>query len=178
MVLCPPWHRRSISVLTMHLKARFIGLLLGSLLAMGQAPMPGRASASGVVGIRADFSSYTSLRVSSSQLRFDVADPLTNPTATVEFTAAARTVRGGEVLLSVEPVGGVQSPESGPAAQDVTVRYEGEGGNSGTLSQAGPHVVGRWIGSNVRQGRVSFTLRGAQAAGVYSLSVKFVLSAP
>jgi hypothetical protein len=159
-------------------KARFIGVLLGSLLAMGQAPMPGRANATAPVAIRADFGSHTSLRVSSSQVQFDVADPLTPPTSVIDFTAAARTVRGGEVLLTAEPLGGVQAPGSGPAAQDLTVLYEGEGGNSGVVSQAGPHVVGRWIGSDVRKGRVSFTLRGAQAAGVYSLSVKFVLSAP
>jgi hypothetical protein len=163
----------------MYLRVRFIGLLLGSLLAMGQAPMPGRASASAVVGIQANFSSRTSLRVSSSHVQFEVADPLVSPTFVIDFTAAARTIRGGEVQLTVEPIGSVQTADrGGPAAPDLTVLYEGEAGNSGTLSQAGPHVVGRWIGSNARQGRVWFTLCGAQAAGVYTMAVKFVLSAP
>jgi hypothetical protein len=161
----------------MRLNARFIGVLVGSVLAMGQAPMPGRASAA-TVTIRAEFSSRTSLHVSSSLVQFDVADPLIWQTKVIHFSAFARTIPGGEVLLTMEPVGGVQAPERGPAAQDLSVLYEGEGGNSGTASEAGRHVVGRWTGSGVREGHVSFTLRGAQAPGVYALSVKFVLSAP
>lgn len=162
----------------MRQNVRFIGVLLGSLLAMGQAPIPGRASASGTVTIRANLENRTSLRVSSSQLRFEVVDPLSAPTAVVDFTAMARTIRDGKVLLTVEPIGSIEAPQGGPASPDVTVLYQAEGGNSGALSQAGPHVAQVWIGSGVREGRVSFSLRGAQAAGVYVLSLKFVLSAP
>ena len=158
--------------------ARLIGVVIGSVLAMGQTPMPGRASAVATVSIRADFGSRTSLHVSSSLVQFEVADSVTRQTKVIHFSAAARTIREGEVLLTLEPVGGVQAPERGPAAQDLSVLYEGEGGNSGTASDAGRHVVGRWTGSGVRGGQVSFTLRGAETPGVYSLSVKFVLSAP
>ncbi len=157
--------------------ARFIGLLVAGLLAMGQARMPGTTSASGTVAVHAQFDSHTSLRLSSSELRFEVVDPATPATATVDFTAAARTSRGGEVSLSVKRVGAVRRPESSRFAGDLTVDYAGENGAAGTLSEPGPQVVGRWIGSGVREGRISFTLRGAPEPGVYSVSVKFDLSA-
>src|SRR5512133_3344147 len=109
----------------MRLHFRFVGVVLGGLLAMGQAPIPGRAASSGAVVLRAEFRSYTSLRVSSSLVQFDVTDALTPPTAVVDFTAAARTIRGGGVVLTVETDGEIQSPEHGPAARDLTVTYEG-----------------------------------------------------
>ena len=161
----------------MRLNGRFIGVLLGGLLAMGQAPMPGRANASGMVTVRADFSRHTSLHVSTSQLVFRVDRPGGIPRAIVDFTAAARTRRDGEVLLTVEPVGTMQMPEGG-VAPNLVVAYEGEGGCLGALSGAGPHVVARWAGSGMRPGRVLFALLGAHRPGVYSLSVKFVLTAP
>ena len=175
-VLRTLWHSRSINPIDVRLNVRFIGVLLGGILAMGQAPIPGRANATGYVTFQADFKSHTSLRVSSSELRFDVAAPDETPRATIDFTASGRTYSGGEVLLTVEPAGGLQSPEGGPASAG-SVAFEGAAGTSGTLSP-GPHVVGHWMGSGVRSGAVSFTLRGAQAPGVYVQSLKFVLSTP
>jgi len=154
----------------------FIAATVVSLLGT-QAPMPGRADTTVTVTMRAVFNSHTSLRVSSSQLRFEVPDTLATPRAFIEFSAAARTYTGAQVVLTVEAVGSVQPPAGGPSA-DLVVGYEGEGENAGTLSEAGPHVAGRWTGSGVRQGRVMFTLLGATAPGTYLLPLKFVLSAP
>jgi hypothetical protein len=161
----------------MYLHLRFIAALLGGLLAIPQAPMPGRADATASMTIRAEINRHTSLRVSSSELRFDVTSPDDTPATVVDFTAGARTYRGGHVVLTVEPDGAMESPQRGPAA-DAVVVYQGEGGNIGTLSAGGPQVVARWIGSEVRSGRVSFALHGARIPGTYSLSLKFVLSTP
>jgi len=156
--------------------SRLIAAMVVSLLGT-QAPMPGRADATATVTMRAVFNSYTSLRVSSSQLRFEVPDTLAAPRVFIEFSGAARTRTGAQVVLSVEAVGAIQPPAGGPSA-DLVVGYEGEGENAGTLSEAGPHVAGRWTGSGVRQGRVLFTLVGATVPGTYLLPLKFVLSAP
>ncbi len=127
--------------------------------------------------MHAEFRSHTSLNVSTSQLRFEIGDAKDTPRAAIEFAAAARTYQGGEVLLTVDPIRTIHSPQGGPSA-NLGIGYEGEGGISGTLSEAGPHVVGRWVGSGMRPGRVLFALHGADAPGVYLLSLKFVLSAP
>lgn len=162
---------------TMVVQSQLVVAVLGGLLGMAQVPMPGRVDATAALTMRAEFRSHTSLRVSSSEVHFDVAGTLDTSRTSIDFSAAARTHRGGEVVLTVEPVGTVQSPESGPSAT-LIVGYEGEGGRSGTLSEGGPHVVGRWMESGLREGRILFTLQGATVPGVYSLSLKFVLSTP
>jgi hypothetical protein len=161
----------------MYLLDRFIVAMLAGLAGMPQGPAPGRSAATAAIILRAEFKSHTSLRVSSSQLRFEIADTLDIPRVAIEFSAAARTYRDGEVALTVEPVGSLQGPDSGPPA-DLMVQYDAEGGRAGSLSDAAPHVVGQWVGGGVREGRVWFTLRGARAPGVYVLALKFALSAP
>jgi len=155
---------------------QFIAATLVSLIG-AQAPMPGGADTTRVVSVSAVFQSHTSLRVSASELRFDITDPASVPSVSIDFSAAARTYRNGDVVLTVEAAGSIDAPVGGPSA-DLAVGYRGDGDNAGTLSEAGPHVAGRWTGSGVRQGRVSFTLRGATVPGTYSLPLRFVLSAP
>ena len=142
-----------------------------------QAPVPGRAGATGTVTLQAVFGRHTSLHVSASELRFEVTNSTSAPTVSVDFSAAARTSTGGDVVLTVEAAGRIEAPAGGPSA-DLAVGYRGDGENAGTLSGAGPHVAGRWTGSGLREGRVSFTLRGATGSGTYSLPLRFVLSAP
>jgi hypothetical protein len=164
----------------MHLHAtRFIAAILVSLTVVqigAQAPM-GRADSTRVVSLSLVLQNHTSLRVSVSEARFDVTNPMSIPTVSIDFSAAARTHKDGDVVLTVEAAGSIDAPAGGPSA-DLAVGYVGEGDNAGTLSDAGPHVAGRWSGSGLREGRVSFTLRGATAAGTYLLPLRFVLSAP
>lgn len=161
----------------MVVQSRLIVAVLAGLLGMAQAPMPGRVDATATWTMSAEVQNHTSLRVSSSEVHFDVAGTLDTSRTSIDFSAAARTHGGGEIVLTVESLGTVQSPESGPSAS-LIVGYEGEGGRSGTLSEGGPHVVRRWMESGLREGRILFTLQGATVPGVYSLSLKFVLSAP
>jgi hypothetical protein len=134
------------------------------------------ATASAVVS--AQFSSRTSLKVSTDLLHFEVAEPGQTATATVDFAAGARTQVGAEVLLSIEQLHAVQGP-GGASDLESSVSFAGEGAGTlaGALVAAGPAVAGRWIGSGLRQGRLVFALR-AGASGNYMLPVRFILSAP
>ena len=131
-----------------------------------------------VVTASASVGSRTSLTVSSEQLQFVVGDPNQAAVATIEFAAGARTQPGGEIVLTVEAVRGLDGP--GGAADvdaEITFAAEGEGTVAGTMSRTSPVVAGRWTGSGRRTGRLSFSLR-AGAAGTYTMPVRFILSAP
>lgn len=117
---------------------------------------------------RAHIASRSSLRVSSELLHFVVAEPGRAATATVDFVAGIRTHPGAEVVLTVEVLRG-----SEPV---LTFASDGEGGGHGAMASR-PVLVGRWIGSGRRSGRIAFSLLGG-AAGTYSVPVRFVLSAP
>jgi hypothetical protein len=128
--------------------------------------------------ITAQFSSRTSLKVSSQLLHFDVSDPDRAALAVIDFSAAARTRQAGEVVLTVEGIGSLDGP-GGAADVETSLTFSGEGAGvvPGDLHGTAPSVAGRWIGSGLRTGRLTFALR-ASAAGTYSLPVRFVLSAP
>jgi hypothetical protein len=135
-------------------------------------------TASAAVAVSAQFASRTSLTVSTERLQFDVAQPDQPALAAVDFTAAARTQAGAEIVLSVEPL----RPNDGPGgAADVesslTFAGEGNGTLAGTVATAGATPAGRWTGSGVRTGRLLFSLR-AGAPGTYAVTLRFVLSAP
>jgi hypothetical protein len=100
-----------------------------------------------IVAAHATIASRTALTVSSEVLQFAVTGDGQPAIATVDFVASIRTHAGAEVVLTVEGV------------------------------SAQPTVVGRWVGSGQRTGRISFALRGA-GAGTYTLPVRFVLTAP
>jgi hypothetical protein len=131
-------------------------------------------SAASVV-VSARFSSRTTLRVSTSMLRFDVTGA-NGASASVDFSAGARTRTGAEVLLSVEQAPGIDD-QIGEAESVVSFAGEGSGVLGGALHAASPAIAARWFGSGLRQGRLVFALRGA-APGCYMLPVRFVLSAP
>jgi hypothetical protein len=135
-------------------------------------------SATASVVVTAQFGSRTSLKVSSELLQFDVVTADQSALATVEFSAAARTRHGGEVVLTIERVGAVSGP--GGAADietSLTVSVSGSGGATGELDPSAQIVAGRWVGSGRRTGQLSFSLRSA-VPGAYSVPVRFVLSAP
>ena len=130
------------------------------------------------VVVSVQFASRTSLKVSTDLLQFEVAGPNRPATASVDFTAGARTQAGAEVLLSIEQLRAVQGP-GGASDLESSVSFVGEGDGTlaGALVATAPAVAGRWLGSGLRQGRLVFALR-AGASGNYILPVRFVLSAP
>ena len=130
------------------------------------------------VVVSAQFSSRTTLNVSTEVLRFDVANPGEPATASVDFSAGARTFSGAEVLLSVEQIRSLDGPGgSSDIESSVSFMGQGYGTLDGVLGAAHPAVAGRWSGSGLRQGRLRFALR-AGASGSYTVPVRFVLSAP
>jgi len=157
---------------------RFLSSFVVTSAVLSVATIASAESASATVVVAATFSSRTSLNVSSDVLQFDVVVPGTPVAADVEFSAAARTVGGGQVVLSLEPVQELRGPH-GPAAVDSTLTFNGvgEGTLSGPVAPSGLTIVARWAGSGLRRGRLVFALR-ATAAGKYEVPLRFVLSAP
>jgi hypothetical protein len=150
-------------------------------LAAGLLPVRTVAAAETVtrtLAVTARFESRTSLTISSELLRFDVLGPDQPASTVVEFSAAARTGSGGEVVLSVEPVSALTGPGDAPVANSlVSFSGEGQGTLRGVVSSIAPTIAGRWTGSGVRGGRLVFLLQAA-VPGSYTLPVRFVLTAP
>ena len=132
------------------------------------------ASASASVVVAAQFATRTSLKVSSEVLQFTVPTGGEAARVDVNFSAAARTRSGGEVILLVEPLGPIEDGSEG--AGEMTFVGEGQGASRGMLAVAGATPVARWTGSGLRTGRLTFTLRAA--AGLHTVPVRFVLTAP
>ena len=131
------------------------------------------------VVVTAQFSSRTSLRVSTDVLRFDVALDGDPATAAVDFSAGARTHAGAEVMLSVERRRSVGGSGDGTELES-SVRFAGHGNGTldGSLDSASSQAVaGRWAGSGLRHGRLVFALHDS-APGAYVVPVRFILSAP
>lgn len=142
---------------------------------------PARADvATATATLLAHVQARTVLRLSAPTLQFLVVDPARGPAeAVVEFEAAARTRTGGDVVLTLEPVGPLDGPH-GAADVDARVTFlgSGEGTLSGTINGRGTSVVARWTGSGKRRGRLVFALAGIANPGLYVLPVRFVLTAP
>jgi hypothetical protein len=157
---------------------RFVVALVaaGTSITGGAAVAADSSTATVVVSVQ--FSSRTSLHVSTDTLQFDVSTPGDAATAAIDFSAAARTHTSAEVLLSVEQVRGVAG--SG-GARDIesalTFAGQGNGTVGGALSAVAPAVAARWTGSGLRAGHLVFSLRTC-ATGRYVVPVRFVLSAP
>jgi hypothetical protein len=128
--------------------------------------------------VSAQFGSRTSLKVSTQVLRFEMDAATGMAVAAVDFSAAARTREGGEVMLSVEPLRAIKGP-GGAADVETALSLEGQGDGTvrGQLAKVGPSVAARWIGSGFRTGRLLFSLH-TSSPGTYTVPVKFVLTAP
>jgi hypothetical protein len=133
--------------------------------------------AAATVQVQAQFASRTSLSVSAQVLEFEVTEAGA-ATVAIEFVAGARIASGGEVVLSVEPARAIAGP-GGAADVETALSFEGSGAGTlaGTLAPHAPAVAGRWTGSGLRTGRLTFALRAA-APGHYSVPLRFVLSTP
>src|SRR3954468_15361957 len=125
--------------------------------------------------VTAQFSSRTSLKLSSQVLRFEVTSPDRAALAVIDFSAAARTRQDGEVVLTVQAIGTLAGP-GGAADPETSLTFagQGEGMLAGDLRPSAVSLAGRWIGSGLRTGRLTFALR-SPAAGTYSLPVRLVL---
>jgi hypothetical protein len=155
---------------------RLLSCVASTVLLVAATASAETASASLVVA--AHLNSRTSLHVSDDLLRFDVTAVDQPATASVDFSAAARTAAGAQVVLSVEPVQEMQGP-SGPSEFGASLTFSGigEGTLAGTVAPSSLTPAGRWTGSGLRHGRLVFALR-ASISGSYSIPVRFVLSAP
>jgi hypothetical protein len=130
------------------------------------------------VVVTAQFSSRTSLRVSTEVLRFEVTPAGGPATAAVDFSAGVRTQSGAEVMLSVERRSADGAGGGTDAATPITFAGQGSGTLDGSLdSTSARAVAGRWTGSGLRHGRLVFALH-AGAPGAHTVPVRFVLSAP
>ena len=72
-----------------------------------------------------------SLKVSTELLQFDVTGAGQAPEAIVEFSAAARTPQGGEVVLTVERAAPLNGP-GGAADVETALTFSGVGDGVGT----------------------------------------------
>ena len=154
------------------LPAALTSLVLGWSLAASSVSAAETATAS--VRVNVQVASRTSLRVSSQVLRFDVPEPGGEATASIDFTAGARVAAGADVMLTVEPIG---SGLAGDATSRPTFTGEGDGMLSGAIDASTASIAGRWRGSGQRHGRLLFKVR-LNAAGHYTMPVRFVLSTP
>lgn len=153
-------------------------LLMVPVLALCASGAAAEDVATGNITVNVTVAARTSLKVSSRVLHFDVTQPGAVATAAMEFSAGARLSSGSDVVLTVEPLRGLDGP-GGAADVETALDFvgEGEGMLAGSIAMARSTIVGRWQGSGLREGRVIFQLR-ADAAGTYSLPVRFVLSTP
>jgi hypothetical protein len=162
------------------MRFRSLPLLVTTLAALLYGPAFAAASetATGNVVVTAQFATRTSLTVSTRLLHFDVTVPGEPATVAVDFSAGARTPSGAEVVLSVEPLLGLQGP-GGAADVEAELSFSGigDGAASGVMDARRPAIAGKWVGSGLRTGRLVFALR-ASASGSYSLPVRFVLTTP
>lgn len=141
-------------------------------------PAAAAETATASVSVSVLVTSRTSLKVSSDVVQFNVTEAGGGATASVDFSAGARVASGADVVLTVEPLRQVEGP--GAAADvETAVTFEGDGDGlaRGRLDTIRPTVAGRWQGSGLRHGRLSFTIR-AHAAATYTLPLRFVLSTP
>src|SRR3954469_6683373 len=122
-------------------------------------------TARGSVTVVATFSSRTTLQVSSDLLQFDVTQPQTPATSSIDFLAAARTRAGDLVVLSIEPIA------SNAVASTLSFSGEGEGTRSGMVAADRLSIAGQWVASGNRPGRLVFTLR-ADAAGTFNVPIR------
>ena len=133
-------------------------------------------TATAKVTVQAQFSSRTSLHVSSEILRFEIVDSAQGATVSVDFSAAVRIQAGADAVLSIERLDERDGRPGAEGADGVlTFAGEGEGTTEGRIGNRASTVAGRWVGSGSRQGRFVFTLR-ARPPGVYTLPVRFALT--
>ena len=125
----------------------------------------------------------TSLHISSHLLVIDASSEGFEGPAEVgfiEFRAAARTARYGEVVLTVEPLSPLDALRSGATGRPPAVSFlgSGEGAQNGVLRTGQPQAVARWVGSGMHVGRVTFVVQGSPGPQGASVPLRFLLAVP
>lgn len=137
---------------------------------------------SAVVQLRAVVQPRLSLHVSDRALTIPATAPgeiAPRVVGVVTFKAAARAGANQEVVMTVEAlsdVGQLGGPSDGGAVLEFS--GDGEGTLDGVLDAHTPIVAGRWMSSGVREGRLTFTVRGDGGPNGAVVPLRFVLSAP
>lgn len=145
--------------------------LVGCLLLSSPA---GAESLTASLVVRAEFGVRTALTVSSSMLQFISDRDGSGATARVDVTASARTRRGADVMLLVEP----QWASDMTAGNSVRFEGSGEGMLRGVLVPGERAVAAHWSGSGVHAGTVTFRLLEPAVAPSGPLPIQFLLAAP
>jgi len=147
-----------------------VGVLAALFVASAMGPLSAQAPARQVtqsLAASVTFAQRTSLRLSTDVLRFDVTDAATPATATLDFSAGARTASGDEVRLVIDTLSNL------PGTLMIT---DGTGGiKSGEASPIMPTIVARWTGGGLRSGRLTFALR-CGIPGRYAVPISLRLS--
>lgn len=132
----------------------------------------------------ADLGTIAKLSFSTATLTFPDADPDLVPQVPaaggpVTITAKARAA-AGLVVLTVLANGPARSGVNTISADAFTWTASGGGFVAGTVSSTVPQMVGSWTGSGIRTGAQTYVFRNSwkYAAGVYSLTLTYTLTAP
>src|SRR5688572_29753197 len=109
-------------------------LLLVLALAFPASASAAEEHATTSVVVNVNLAPRTSLKVSSRMLQFDVTQPGEAATAALDFTASARMSSGSDVVLTVEPLRGVDGPGGAADVEtDLTFTGEGDGVLAGSI---------------------------------------------
>jgi len=167
---------RLVRLLTAALCAAGVAATLGGLLGAADQSIA-------ITRFQATIRTSTSLQVSNHLLVIaprQTASEAPLIAGAIEFRAAARTASDGEVILTVEPLAPISSLTGGAGDSTTTIVFEGsgDGARSGALSNAGPETAARWVGSGLRIGRLTFTVRGPVSPHGATLPLRFLLAAP
>lgn len=125
------------------------------------------------------------LTLSSNSITFADADPDTVPEIpatppAITISAKARATAGAQITLTAQASDDLRSGLDTIPASHITWTATGAGFVAGTLSRTAPRTVALWSGSGVHTGTQSYSFRNlwTYAAGIYSLTVAYTLSAP
>lgn len=134
--------------------------------------------------LNATIGGFARLTLSTNSVTFADADPDSLPdipgTPAITITAKARASPGSQVTLTAQATDDLRSGLDTIPASNLTWTATGPGFVSGALSPTASRTVGAWSGSGVRTGTQSYSFRNlwTYAAGVYTLTVVYTLSAP
>jgi hypothetical protein len=145
-------------------------LLAPLILSLSAIASTGQQVSTHSLSATASFAPRTSLTITTPTLRFVINDAAMPAYATVDFSAAARTLANGEVTLVLRLVGDV--------APGVVLSIAG--GSDGVVVGAVPTsqevAAACWTGSGLRSGRVTFAL--SAKPGTHDIPVTFFLRLP
>lgn len=128
---------------------------------------------------------FARLTLSTNSITFVDADPDAVPDVlatppVITITAKARASAGSQVTLTAQAIDDLRSGLDTIPASNVTWTATGAGFVGGALSRTAPRTVATWNGSGIHTGTQTYSFRNlwTYAAGTYTLTVVYTLSAP